>query len=144
MDPDDMLEKALAELRVSYKAHVKDLAKCILDDVKRGHIENREDLDTRVHETLDGDGWVIYTRKAQVVLLCSDHDGEGVDEGLIDPSSFRDGVPWSKLAYCAMEADLREAMGRLEDEYGLDLGEEDLGIEEPEDEDEEPESDPSP
>lgn len=133
MDPDDMLEKALAELRVSYRAHVKDLAKCILDDVKRGDIKDREDLDTRVRDTVDGDGWVIYTRNAQVVLLCSSHDGEG----LIDPSSFRDGIPWSKLAYCAMEVDMREAMGRLEDEYGLDLGEDDLGIEEPE-------SDPSP
>lgn len=142
MDPDDMLKKALAELRVSYKAHVKDLATCIMDDVKRGDIENREDLDTRVRETVDGDEWVIYTRKAQVVLLCSEHDGEGVDEGLIDPSSFQDGIPWSQLAYCAMEVDLREAMSRLEDEYGLDLDEEDLGIEEPEDE--EPESDPSP
>jgi hypothetical protein len=142
MDPDDMLEKALSELHVSYRAHVKDLAKCILDSVKDGEIKDREDLDTRVRETVDGDVWVIYTRNAQVVLLCSEHDGEGVDEGLIDPSEFRDGVPWSKLAYCAMEVDLREAMSRLEDEYGLDLDEDDLGIEE--DEDEEPESDPSP
>lgn len=145
MDADDLLNLAIGKLQVAYEAHVKDLADCVFAEIKAGRITDREDLERYIHETVDGDGWVIYTRKAQAVLLCSSNDGHGVDEGIIDAVSFRDGVPWSQLAYCALEQDLLEQLLDDQDEHGVNINEDDLGIEEEdEDEDEEPESDPSP
>jgi len=143
-DPDDLYSEAISRLGQAYRAHVKDKADDIFRRIKDGEIKDREDLDTAIHEDVDGDGWVIYTAKAQAILLVSDHDGYGVEEGLVSPESFKDGIPWSALAFCAMREDLCECLRRYQDEHGVDIDEDDLGIEEPEDEDEEPESDPSP
>lgn len=141
-DPDDLYSEAISLMGQAYYAHVKDKADDIFRRIKDGEITSREDLDTAIHEDVDGDGWVIYTAKAQAVLLVSDHDGYGVEEGLVSPEQFKDGIPWSALAFCAMREDLCERLRRYQDEHGIDIDADDLGIEEPEDE--EPESDPLP
>lgn len=139
-DPDDLLEKAVSLARKAYSAHVKDLGEEAFKLIKDRDIASRDDLDTWVRETVDGDGWVIYIRSAQLVLLASSNDGAAEEYGILD---LRDGVPWSQLAFCAMLADLEEYLHNNQDEHGLDLSEDDLGVQD-EDEDEEPESDPSP
>ncbi len=135
---EDMFSKAIAKLQHAYRKHVKDIAEGIFDAIVGGDdVFDRESLETRVRETVDGNGWVIYTYKAQAVLICSDHDSYGVEEGCISESSFKDGIPWSELAYYAMEQDVYECLRRYQDDYGIDIDAEDLGIKEPEDEDEE-------
>lgn len=139
-DPDDLLKEAIGRLEQAYHAHLTDLAKCFFFEVKQGRVTTREEADRWIYETVDGDGWVIYTRKAQAVLLCSSNDGAGMEDGVVESTG---GLPWSQLAYHAMHADLLEEIYSLQEDHGVDLDEDDLGIEY-EDEDEEPESDPSP
>jgi len=143
-DPEDLFKEAVGLLQASYEDHVRDLARYFFAEVKAERVTCRDDADRWIRETVDGDSWVIYTRKAQAVLLCSSNDGCGLAEGIIGTESFRDGMPWSQLAYHAMFQDLVDEIVSNQDEHGIDINEDDLGIDEPEDEDEEPESDPSP
>jgi hypothetical protein len=139
---EDMFSKAIAKLQHAYRKYVKDIDIGILEAMQDGEVFDRESLDTRVRETVDGNAWVIYTYKAQAVVICSDHGSYGMEEGCVSQPSFKDGIPWSDLAYHAMEQDVWDCIRRYQDEYGFDIDADDLGIEE--DEDEEPESDPSP
>jgi len=122
----DMLDRAIDLAHQAYKAHVNDLAEGIMEDIVSGEIEDRDDLSTRLHETADGDGWVIYTRKAMMVVMCSDNGGHGMEEGVIGASCFNGSIPWSQLAYCALEADITDALLSDGKEHGIDINAEDL------------------
>lgn len=112
---DDLFGDAMQLMRDAYWAHVRDLAEDIAGMGRDGEFGEgepaREKMLEYVHETVDGDGWVIYTAKAQAVCLVSDNDGAYADnygsEGIIDDS----GIAWSRLAYAALEADV---MGHLD------------------------------
>ena len=122
----ELLDRATSLAGRAYKAHVRDLAEGILEDIVSGEIEDRDDFSTRIHETVDGDGWVIYTWKAKMVLMCSDNSGEGADEGTVDSSEFRHGIPWSGLAYCALERDVIDYLLSEGEKVGVDINTEDL------------------
>jgi hypothetical protein len=73
-------------------------------DDDRSSDENEEDRDTWLHETIDGHEFVIYTAKAQAVILASNNpDAEEEETG---EASTDD----SRRAYFAMRADVREHM----------------------------------
>lgn len=114
---DDLFSEAIDSMRKAYWAHVWELAESVIDEIKeakgRGDIDARsgvEWLRENVHETCDGDSWVIYTQRAQAVLLVSDNDGAYVDSYGAEGMADRDGVNWSALAYAALEADLYEQL----------------------------------
>jgi len=111
---DDLLSEAMDLARKAYWAHIRDLAEDVVDVCKRGEVEDEDGLQTYIHETIDGDGWVIYTAKAQMVLLVSDNDGAYVDNFGEEGMATKDGINWSALAYAAMEADLREHLDVLD------------------------------
>jgi hypothetical protein len=107
--PERLYEAARDASARAYHAMIRELAEQIVSEARDNADDWREDdLSDYIHQTLDGHAWVIYTARAQMVCMVSESDGVGVEDGLIDPSEFRDCIPWSKLAYCAMEADLRE------------------------------------
>jgi len=139
-DPEDLFKEAVGLLQASYEDHVRDLARYFFAEVKAERVTCGDDADRWIRETVDGDSWVIYTRKAQAVLLCSSNDGAGMEDGLVESTG---GMPWSQLAYHAMFQDLVDEIVSMQDDHGIDINEDDLGIEDG-DEDEEPESDPSP
>jgi hypothetical protein len=111
------IEDGMREIRSAYWTMIRDDAQDFVKECREGTIADRDELLDRIHEHCDGHEWVIYTFKAQLVLLCSDNDGIGVEDGLVGPESFKDGIPWSQLAYCAMEADLMRQL----DAEGLDV-----------------------
>lgn len=131
---EDMLSRALSMARDAYARHVTDLVEDIVDAIKRGDIEDRDGLYTYVHETVDGDGWVIYTAKAQLVAMVSSNSEAGMEEGLIDTRSFKDGIPWSQIAYCALERDVMDELSTVD---GIDINDDNLGREEEEEESDE-------
>lgn len=73
-----------------------------------------EDLRDITHETLDAHSWVIYTAKAQAVLATSDNDGAMAEEYGADGVVEDGALQWSRLAYCAMEADVCELLDTLD------------------------------
>lgn len=128
---------ALSILRADYYGDIRSYAEEIKQEIKDGEIEDRDSLSNRVWEVADGTQWVIYTQKAQIVLLCSDNDNAYADEfgteGVADECG---GVNWLRLAFAAVHRDIFE---QLEAEgvnvYG-DTREEMLGEEEEEDSEE--------
>jgi hypothetical protein len=110
-------DDAMRAARQAYWAEVRSLAEDVInearDNATSGDWTDEDDLRTYIHESIDGHAWVIYTARAQMVCLASDNDGAGMEEGLVDPASFKDGIPWSQLAYCAMERDLYEHLDAL-------------------------------
>ena len=73
-----------------------------------------DDLYDRLHETIDGHEWVIYTYKAQQIIAHSQNDGAIEELGI--ECAITDGcLNWSAIAYCAFEADVREQLGDVED-----------------------------
>jgi hypothetical protein len=117
--PDAVTERESAEklvadamnlMRRAYYSDVRDDAREIKAAIENDEISDREALQDRIHETCDGSQWVIYTFKAQIVLLASDNDGAYGDsygsEGIVTDGA----INWSALAYAAMERDITEAL----------------------------------
>lgn len=92
------------------------------DSVKRVAEEaiNADDIGDYIHESVDGNYWVIYTHAAYAVWMFSDNEGaidDAVDEGIYDyaqAKSFSDIL--SAMAFFAMKRDAEEAVAELEDE----------------------------
>jgi len=122
-DPEDMLTEGIRLMRAAYYSAIRSYAEDIGEDIKRGSITDTDALDERISETADSSQWVIYTWRAQAVAMCSDNNEAGFTDGVLDPSSWTDGIDWSVIAYYAMEQDLRDAMSNVE---GIDLGSDNL------------------
>jgi hypothetical protein len=121
------MDDGISALRAEYYSSVRSTAKDIHDDYRKGMFRDRDGLLTRIHEECDGDQWVIYTFRAQIVALVSDNSGAFADQGL--DGIMRDGeINWSAIAYCAMERDVIEALGAGgEDWEGIDVNAEPCG-----------------
>ena len=88
----------------------------IVDDIEEESREGQSDPDDyteRVSEHVDGSEWVIYTWRAMEVLRISQHDEAYMDYGTVD---LENGIPWSLLAYAAMEQDVHEAYSLRQNE----------------------------
>ena len=120
---EDLLSRAMDLARQAYREHVKDLAQEFLDAIVSGDIEDRETLYERVAQDVDSDGWVIYTAKAKLVLLVSSNAERGAEEGLVE---FKDGIPWSQLAYCALEQDVMDDLIDMGPALCIDINADDL------------------
>ena len=107
---DDLLSEAIDLGRKAYWAHVRDIADEIMSQARDGEFDDAEACEEFIHCSIDGDGWVIYTQKAQLVLLCSDNDGAYEDdygpEGIVEDGA----IQWSRLAFCALRADVMESL----------------------------------
>lgn len=77
---------------------------------KRGEFNDRDSAIEWLEQTTDGHARVIYTHQAQTCLLVSKNDSAGPDELGADSFNFKDGMPWSALAYWAFLADIKEAI----------------------------------
>lgn len=112
-----------ADYRKDVKDYADELAGCIRDK----EIADRESFFDRLRETCDGAQCVIYTYQAKRVCLYSDNSEAGFTEGLVEVKRG-EGLPWSQMAYCALEADILEELDRM----GIDVNRDDFGIEEEE------------
>lgn len=97
---------------------MRSIAADIAAEVKSGDLA-RDDVYDRLHETVDGDQWVIYTYRAKLVCaFLSDHEDAAADEGVeIDHSQ---GIDWSAMAFFSMLADVNEALPDFDEEDETD------------------------
>lgn len=97
----------------AYHKETLGLAATIVEEAKERHKDSGEDIHELIseilHETIDGHEWIIYTYYAQQVVQHSPNDAAIEEYGM--ESVIKDGtLNWSLLAFCAMEADVREAL----------------------------------
>ena len=92
--------------RKAYWTEIRALARAVRTAIQDGEITDRERLLDYVHETLDGHHDVIYTACAMDVIRYSENDGAALDDFGTDGLLENGAINWSRLAYCAMEADL--------------------------------------
>lgn len=114
----------------------RDTVNGIVEDLKSacadGEITDRDGAQDWLHQTIDGHHDVIYTYAAQNVILQSRNDGAYFEQFGDDGGAVKDGaINWSLLAYCALEADVLEAIGDLDEwfkcsECGGDVTPEDI------------------
>jgi hypothetical protein len=117
------------EYRQTVTGVVEDLKRAVRD----GEITDRDGAMDWLHDTIDGHHDVIYISCAQDVVRLSRNDGAYFEQ-FGDDGAVEDGaINWSRLAYCALEADVLEAIGDLDSwfqcsECNGDVTEEDLKI----------------
>lgn len=109
------LDTAFSIMRRWYYTGVRQLADCLISDLKGEKPEDedtaREWLSERVDEDTDGHEFVIYTFKAKCALLASDNDDAYQDE-LGEPA------PSVEAATCmAMRRDVWELLEARSDEW---------------------------
>lgn len=93
-----------------YHKEIQGLAATIIEEAKeRSGADIHELIEEILHETIDGHEWVIYTYYAQQVLQHSPNDA-AIEEYGMDEVVKNGSLNWALLAYCAMEADVREAL----------------------------------
>ena len=111
------VEDAHARLRQDYYDDVRDVAQDVREWWRDNPDADREALIDYIEESVDGAGRVIYTAQAMDCLRYSDHDDAGIEELGADGFSWKDGIPWSQLAYFAFRADILAQL----DAEGLDV-----------------------
>jgi hypothetical protein len=93
---------------VAYSRDVAEVAQELAQAVNDGEVENREELEQRLWETVDGHQRVIYTNQAIETLRYSNNDGYSIDnfgvEGIVENGA----INWSRLAFGAFYADIIE------------------------------------
>ncbi len=105
------VEDATSAITRDYYEDVKGVGDDIIRAIKDGEIENEEDADRYLHETIDGTQRVIYTWQARLGLLASSNADAYFEEGLGE-LVCTDSVPYEQLMYWALRADVLEYLGR--------------------------------
>lgn len=98
-----------------YRDTVASIVENLKDEIKAGNITDADGAEEWLTETIDGHHDVIYTACAQEVLRHSSNDGAYFEEFGSEGAITDDGIEWSKLAYMALLADVREEIGDLDD-----------------------------
>ena len=112
--PEDAIRDALQLIRREYRERVSLIADDVIDEARREYADGvsssdlADAVDTHLHESVDGDEWIIYTQKAQLVLLVSDNDVAWTEYGM--EAMAGDGMEWSRMAFAAMEADVMDEL----------------------------------
>lgn len=107
-------------LRAIYWREVRALGDELRDEVRTGEVTRPEQLHDRLHEAVDGHEYVVYTWRAQAVLLCSPNANAYVEECGTAGLTAGATVCWSTLAYFALRADVQEELARAGDLFAAD------------------------
>jgi hypothetical protein len=102
-----MSDKMITERE--YWSEVKAIQKNLLDEYKQegADTDPNEWVNDRMHETIDGHQWIIYTYYNTQVLTHSKNDDAYFEEfGPLEATGFSDAV--AKMAYAALYADVMD------------------------------------
>lgn len=92
--------------RSEYWSEIHSIAAELRREAK-AHDMDRDDAERWLCETLDSHEFAIYTGRAMLVLFHSDTDESAYFDAGGSTADWGDSIPWSALAYHAMEADVR-------------------------------------
>lgn len=102
-------DEAVRVLRAEYYTGVRGIVEEIQQAIKDGEITDRDSLDDRLHQTIDGSYWIIYTHaNHQVIFVSDNHDAYSEDFGSAPVEG--DSINWAALAFAAMQRDVQELM----------------------------------
>jgi len=107
---DRELDEARNRLRQNYFDSVRSHVESIMDDIRSGHLTDRDRLMDRVTEESYSSYWATYTAASQQALLASENADYGTDEGLVAVNE-REGIPWGSLAAWAFYRDMLDELG---------------------------------
>lgn len=93
-----------------YWEDVRGVAQDFIQAVKDGEVTDDEDAHTWLHETIDEHRRVFITALAQECLRFSPNDGKYIEDFGADGAATDGGIEWSRLAFCAFEADVHEQL----------------------------------
>ena len=100
------LNEAMRPVTTAYNQAVRD----IVEEALTEHPDDDEARDIFISESVDGSEWVIYTYRAQIVIAISDNSDAYLEFGIVFPDGE---IPWSTVAYSAMEADCCELLNAM-------------------------------
>jgi hypothetical protein len=112
-----------------YYQTIRDIVQNLKDEIKDGTITDAEGADEWLSETVDGHHDVIYTYAAMEVCRISKNDSAYFDEFGAEGAIDDGGIAWSKLAYMAMLADVREEIGNMDDLFAAEDEDEEVEAE---------------
>ena len=112
----EQVNAAQGVLRADYYQDVRDIAESVIEEWNAGNIDGRDELIEYIDQTVDGCQRVIYTGQAMDALRYSDNDDAVIESLGVEGFDWSSGVPWSQLAYFAVEQDVFEML----DSIGLD------------------------
>jgi hypothetical protein len=93
-------EKLDAALRVVRQWYFDEI-RAIVEEAKT---KGEDEVEDYLHETIDGHEFVIYTYKARLVMICTDHPDAFEEEMGDKPETVE------QAAYGAMMADVRDGL----------------------------------
>ena len=104
--------------REAYWAEVRSCAESILSET-REYFDGgdwQDALQRRLHETIDGHEWIIYTHRNREVLVHASNPDAYAEEfgGTPATGPGDDAVNWAVLAYAALYADVRDHLSDLD------------------------------
>lgn len=107
-EQDEIVDFALELIRRDYYSSVKSFADDLRDEIKRGEIADEDALRDALHQTVDGSAWIIYTKRAKLVLMASDNEDVAEEEGLEHETT-------EQRAFYAMMRDIEDELGDTRD-----------------------------
>lgn len=123
MPTETEVRDAHAVLRADYWSDVRGVASEFLKMWHSGYFDgDRDEAIEWIEQSVDGSQRVIYTSQAADCLRYSDHDDAGIDELGAESFNFKNGFPWSQLAYFAFRADIIDQItAGIDDLDGVDI-----------------------
>lgn len=117
---DGQVDNALQVLRAEYWTSIRGIAKDVKSEIDNGNLADVDDVETYVHETVDGCYWVIYTHANYRAIMCSDWDPwQDVEEsGQSLTGKECHSQPTALLAYYCVKHDVAE---QVEAELGMSV-----------------------
>jgi hypothetical protein len=103
-----------------YESTVRGIVEDLKHEIKTGTITDSEGAMDWLHDTIDGHHDVIYTHAAMEVCRQSRNDQAYFDQFGSDGAVDESGIQWSKLAYCALEADVLEEIGDIDELFATE------------------------
>lgn len=111
----DKFNSAISMLRDEYFDHVESLAADFVAEIGDEY-RSREALYDGIMERCDSDEWVIYTARAQAVVMVSDSVGDAISEFGADSIVSGGDINWSFIACVALVRDVQNALPALADD----------------------------
>jgi hypothetical protein len=96
----ELRDMTIRAIERDYLKACENIAKAAREAVKRGE---EADIDDAIHERVDASEWVIYTHRARLVAVLTDHP-DAID--IIEAGGFEDSA--EARAYWSMRADVQD------------------------------------
>ena len=103
---------------IKYRAYhdtVRGFVTDLQEQIAAGDITDADGAREYLEQSIDGCHDVIYTHAAIEVCRQSSNDGAYFDDFGTEGAVTDGGIEWSKLAYCALLADVMEELGDFEE-----------------------------